>query len=133
MKHEDALRSNKARGLWRSKGDKCTRFFHKIVEARSLSNNLDHLYTKDRRGLTWKILENISITSIENSTRRTPFQRPFLENLNINYLSDEQSAGLEGPFIEEIKRAMDDLAGETMPGLDGFPVRFYQFCWLHEV
>lgn len=48
----------------------------------------------------------------------------------IKLLSPERVTWLERPFsIEEIQTAVFSLAGDRVPGPEGFTVAFFQECW----
>lgn len=55
---------------------------------------------------------------------------PFLGGLELKRIESAQATMSEGDFTKgEIWQALDELCGDKSPGLDGFPIRFYRFCW----
>ncbi|RVW46228.1 LINE-1 retrotransposable element ORF2 protein [Vitis vinifera] len=55
---------------------------------------------------------------------------PSMEGLDFNRIGDEDATRLEEVFSEEeVLKALSDLNGDKVPGPDGFPLRFWQFCW----
>lgn len=55
---------------------------------------------------------------------------PVLTGLNLKHLVSDLPKELECDFTEEeVKQALDDLAGDKTLGPDGFPLKFYSFYW----
>ena len=53
-----------------------------------------------------------------------------LSGLSFNQIREETAAKLEDKFTEdEIFAAISSLNGDKAPGLDGFPLAFWQFSW----
>lgn len=57
--------------------------------------------------------------------------RPILTGLLLKTLEPATSKSLECNFSEEdINLALEELAGDTATGPDGFPLKFYKLFWL---
>lgn len=125
LRLEDYLWSKKAKSAWRRRGDKNTKFFHKIVESRASSNSISHLFIEGRKvtdlSKVQKHVEDFfTLLYTEEIT-----DRPDFGNLNLKVITQDQSDAIEKPFTEsEILNALKDLAGEKTPVPDGFPIRF---------
>lgn len=114
----------KSKVLWLKEGDKCTKFFHWIANSNRRSNSIESLFV------------NGSITSAQSAIRDHIVQfyeslfseqynwRPRLDAPAFNSLATEEASQLELSF-EEMKGMNRDKA----PGLDGFPMAFFQDCW----
>lgn len=65
-----------------------------------------------------------------NLYAREDWDRPSLDKLAISTISEEDARWLEREFEEiEVRIANHDLGGDKAPGLDGFPMVFFQRFW----
>ena len=52
-----------------------------------------------------------------------------MNSLEFDRIGVEEAAKLEETFsVEEVFLALSELNGDKAPGLDGFPLAFWQFC-----
>lgn len=129
LKQEGVLWSEKARCLWQNMGDKNTRFFHKLAESRSYSNNVSALLINGKCESDSSKLTDHVMDFYKSLYFKYLISRLGLPDMDLNSLTPNQSADLEKPFsIEEIKFSLDKLATNKCPSPDGFPLKFYQLC-----
>lgn len=122
--------SKKAKATWKSCGDRCIHYFHKLVSSQNSSNRISKLLidgnlVSDKEALEDHIMQFYHQLYFDSSLNRSfPF------GLNLRTVDRETSSNLEADFGEvEIKAALENLAGDNTPGPDGFPLRFYKVCW----
>ena len=61
---------------------------------------------------------------------KEPSWKADIEGLHLQSLNSSEVEGLEFPFTEEeIHSALLEMNGDKAPGMDGFTVAFWQFCW----
>ena len=120
----------KVRVKWVKKGDRNSKFFHKVVNGR-----------RNRKFI--KILENESGLVLNNPKSITEeillyFEKLYtsptgeswsVEGLNWSPISEESASRLDSPFIEEeISKAIFQLDRDKAPGSDGFTIVVFQDC-----
>ncbi|RVW90151.1 Transposon TX1 uncharacterized 149 kDa protein [Vitis vinifera] len=88
-------------------GDKNTKFFHKMANARARKNLLSKVN-----------INGNPLTSAEDIKD------------GFRVLGSERAKSLEEPFSEkEVFEALHSLSGDKVPGPDGFTMAFWQFSW----
>lgn len=111
-------------------GDKSTKFFHKVVEARAQRNSILDLHIDGKLESNEEIIKDRIADFCSEPYREDLTTRPSFSGLKLKTLLNHQYKSLVRPFIaEEIKNGHDDLAGDKTPCQDGFLSKFYQFCW----
>ena len=57
-------------------------------------------------------------------------RRPVLDDVELPSILEEDALWLDRPFDEEeVFGVINDFNGDKAPGLDGFPIAFFQSCW----
>lgn len=130
LKQEELMWSRKAREAWRTGGDKCTRYFHRLVQSRVASNNISQLKIDGRTFSDPKILTDHIEAFFQNLYTEDVPDRPSLKGIKLKTLDAAAAITLDQPFIEvEMVNAHNNLVGEKALGSDGFSMRFYKTCW----
>ncbi|XP_027174232.1 uncharacterized protein LOC113773826 [Coffea eugenioides] len=128
---EESFWKQKARMRWLDQGDKNTKFFHSIVKQRRAQSMIHRV--KDGEG-NW-------ITSAEDIGREAV--RYFFElfaaettdpwdvsSVIPKLLEPSDSEVLEMvPTIEEVRRVIFSIDGDSAPGPDGYSGKFFLFAW----
>ena len=56
--------------------------------------------------------------------------RPLLDDVEFSCISEEDALWLDRPFDEDkVFGVISDFKGDKAPGLNGFSMAFFQFCW----
>ena len=119
----------KSREVW-LKGDRNTRFFHKMPYTHRRHNDIVSLkinwaWVNEGQDLKEGIVNAFQVLLIDPENWRAK-----LEGLDFTKLEEREARSLELPFIEdEVWAALDELNGEKAPSPDGFIVAFWQFSW----
>ncbi|XP_059639641.1 uncharacterized protein LOC132282014 [Cornus florida] len=120
----------KSRALWLKEGDRNTKFFHRLANARRRGNHIGRIrvegviYCKDE-----EICKRF-VKFFEKLFTETVKWRPLLEGLQFDSISEEECLGLELPFSEEeVLIALKSCNGDKAPGPDDFTMRFLLECW----
>ncbi|KAL5715982.1 hypothetical protein ACHQM5_017730 [Ranunculus cassubicifolius] len=130
LREEEGFWSKKARKHWRLKGDRCTKYFHMIVNNRSNVNRIASLQVEGKRVEDQEEIAQKFVDFYTNLYEEIQDERPKIGELALKSLNLEKADHLERNFSEEeVYATMQDLAKEKTPGPDGFPIRFYIQCW----
>ena len=118
-------------------GDKNSKFFHKMTNARRRKNFLSSI-TVDGRKLTKETEIKKGVVNVfQNILLEKGDWRPSILGLPFSSLDSVEAGLLEEAFsVEEVQIAVFGLNGDKAPGSDGFTLTFWQFCWdivKHEV
>ncbi|KAF3786522.1 Transposon TX1 uncharacterized protein [Nymphaea thermarum] len=131
LEDEDSLWRQRARVKWMAKGDRNTAFYQAIVKGRRTKNSLCALEHEGTRINDVNHIRSICedffcdlLGSQEGSscclTKKDDGSR----------LLDEDNATLLLPAtLDEVKRVVFSMDGNSAPGPDGFPASFYQQHW----
>lgn len=120
----------KSRALWLKKGDKNSKFFHRIANSHRNTNTIDKL---NINGITStcqdEIQEHIS-QFYEQLNLEDGYCRPQLDGIHFYAISREEAEWLERPFDEEeIFTVVQGFNGDKALGPNGFSLAFFQNCW----
>ena len=114
---------------WLKEGDKNTKFFLGLVTSRT--NKISIMMDGQKRlgkkeGIIKHIEEYFSSLYADEG-----WGRPSLDNLAFDAIETQKAQWLGREFEEEeVRQAVFDLAGDKAPGLDGFPMAFFQRFWV---
>jgi hypothetical protein len=120
----------KSRALWLKKGDKCTKFFHRVANSNRRSNSIELLSVNGSISSDQQVIrDHVALFYI--SLFPEPFSwRPRLDNLVFDNLDASEASSLELPFEErEVLEVVKGLNRNKAPGPDGFTLAFFQDCW----
>lgn len=130
QRQKDNLVFQKSRVRWLREGDSYSSFFHSCVKFRRRRNNILALLA----GNIW--VEGVD--SIKDVVKKyfcrlfasQPWQRPVLDGLPFNCLSEAEKLALVEEFsLDEVKDAVWNWDGDKSPGPDGFNFSFFNKFW----
>ncbi|RVW47747.1 Transposon TX1 uncharacterized 149 kDa protein [Vitis vinifera] len=116
--------------LWLREGDKNMGYFHRMANAHRRRHTMDRIKVSG----VWLSKEQEVRTGIVDAFQRLLTEdlewKADIGGLNLNQISQQEADTLELPFMEEeVHSALMDMNDDKAPGLDGFTVAFWQFCW----
>ncbi|CAL1355598.1 unnamed protein product [Linum trigynum] len=120
----------KSRESWHQKGERNTRYFHRMANYRRKVNfisriQIDGRYFEGKQALGEAIANEYKLLFQE-----TTFERPFPNDYLERSLDEDDCRLLTLQFTEkEIWSAIRDCDGFKAPGPDGFTFEFYKKCW----
>ncbi|KAJ9708014.1 hypothetical protein PVL29_000195 [Vitis rotundifolia] len=127
---EETSWRQKSREIWLREGDKNTKYFHKMANARARRNFLSKIKVN---GVTLSSIEDIKDSvcrSYQSLLSDSGDWRPNINGLNFKELGEGVASSLEVMFTEdEIFAALSSCCGDKAPGPDGFTMAFWLFCW----
>ena len=127
---EETSWRQKSRETWLKKGDKNTRFFHKMANARARRNflskvKINGVTLNDEEDIKSGVCRAYQTLLLENQDWR---QR--IEDLQFHVMGTKRSRSLEVPFLEEeVFEALCSLSNDKTSSIDGFTMAFWQFSW----
>ncbi|GKV45171.1 hypothetical protein SLEP1_g52281 [Rubroshorea leprosula] len=130
LRIKESMWQQKARKMWLKEGDANTKFFHSCVKGRWRRNEIISIQinNKQLRGVA-EIREEVA-SYFQGLFTEEKWQRPRLDGINFNQLSQTDSESLTAVFFEEeIKNAVWDCDSSKSPGPDGFNFRFIKVMW----
>ena len=127
---EEVSWRQKSREVWLREGDRNTGFFHKMANSHRRRNCLSKIKVDGVWLTEEQEIKRGVVRAFKDQLTDPGGWHPSMEGLDFNRIGDEDAAGLEEVFSEEeVLKALSDLNGDKAPGPDGFPIRFWQFCW----
>ncbi|GAU16309.1 hypothetical protein TSUD_299410 [Trifolium subterraneum] len=122
---KDSLLKQKSRTRWVKEGDSNSRYFHESIKERRRKNQLAAL----RDGDTWvQSVEDVKLfvkSFFHNNFTEEWLDRPTLDGLNFDTLSEEDNSVLMAPFsVEEARDVIWSSDGNKCPGPDMFNFNF---------
>lgn len=129
LRMEEISWRQKSRATWLKEGDQITKKFHQMANMRLSSNTISKLCV-DR---TWVYDQRLIRDHIEQyfvNLYTKPFtQRPVLEGVEFDVISEAQQRWMERPFMkEEVKQGLNSMEDDKALGPDGFPIKFIKVC-----
>ncbi len=119
-----------SRALWLREGDKNTKIFHHLANSNRRRNSIPTLLINGELSSESDAIADCITQFYQNLFTEVDCRWPFLDGLDFSMLSNEAAAGLERPFEEdEVTGVVHGFVGDKAPGLDGFLMAFFQFCW----
>lgn len=119
---------------WR---DVNSKFFHKSVKLRSNNNSIRALQVDGGWVQTPEEIRGAVVEYFGRQVATTHWERPKLDGVAFDMLSEDDNRGLIAPFtLEEIEKVVKDSDGNKSPGPDGFNFAFIKEFWhliKHEV
>lgn len=128
---EEIYWSQRSGLIWLNEGDKNTRFFHLSTLKHREKTHISHLKKGDLKITEDKdIMEEMvaffSCLMIADFTINLDHQADFLRVIPPLVSKDQNKFLSSIPKDEEIFKAVCSLGGDKAPGLDGFPMFFFQ-------
>ncbi|RVW39533.1 Transposon TX1 uncharacterized 149 kDa protein [Vitis vinifera] len=127
---EETSWRQKSREIWLREGDKNTRYFHKMANARARRNFLSKIKVNEvSLSFNDEIKEGVC-KAYQSLLSESGDWRPSINGLNFKKLGEGLANSLEVIFFEEeIFAALSSYWGDKAPGPDGFTMAFWLFCW----
>ncbi|GKV12444.1 hypothetical protein SLEP1_g23583 [Rubroshorea leprosula] len=120
----------KARLRWLKERDANSKYFHSCVARRKSQNSLGGIVQNGRWIDDVQEVKTTVKDFFREKFREDRWDRPVLESINFNMISDEENAMLVAEFgEEEIKEAVWNCGGSKSPGPDGFNFNFIKRMW----
>ena len=105
-------------------------FFHQIANSHRRNNAITNLKVDGVLTSDKKSIEVCIIQFYKNLFTEHKVYRPCLDVLNFPKISNDKASRLVRPFDDvEVFGILKDFEGDKAPGLDGFPMAFFQACW----
>ena len=119
-----------SRELWLREGDINTGYFHRMANAHRRRNTMDRIkvsgvWLSEEQEVRTGIVEVFQQLLTEDSEWKADIGGLFLDQI-----SQQEADTLELSFMEEeVHSTLMDMNGDKAPGLGGFTVAFWQYCW----
>ena len=127
---EETFWRQKSREIWLKEGDKNTKFFHKMANARARKNFLSKVNINGDCLTSEEDIKFGVCRAYKTLLSETEDWRPRIGDLQFRVLGTERFRSLEESFSEkEVFEALCNLSGDKTPGPDGFTMTFWQFSW----
>ncbi|KAL4302002.1 hypothetical protein GQ457_10G000840 [Hibiscus cannabinus] len=129
---EERFWEQRSRVNWLLKGDKNTSFFHNFASTRRKTNNIAEIVGTDGNVVSSLdgILNTTSSFFGDLFTAESVSETELIFEKVTSSITTELNRVLTAPFkAEEVSVALRTMSPLKAPGLDGFPVLFYQTFW----
>ncbi|XP_058753181.1 uncharacterized protein LOC131626381 [Vicia villosa] len=120
----------KARIKWLNHGDSNSEFFHRVMKGRRRHNHIGSILTSSEivdsvEDVKEEVQNHFASKFVEINR-----DRPILEGINLNKVSQSERISLEAPFSEgEIREEIWGFGGDKSPSHDGYYFFFINKCW----
>jgi len=115
---------------WLREGDVNSGFFHASIKMRRRRNSILALKVGDRWVESVQDIRAEVVNFFKSHFSDSEVDRPTLDGVQLNSISDEDAKGLTIPFREEeITGVVLSADGLKCPGPDGFNFSFYKRFW----
>lgn len=129
LRNEEIFWSSKAHSAWRTQGDRCTNFFHRIVSQQTSFTSISRMFINGHPVSDKDVIKAHLYDFYHSLYLEEVQHRPVPAGLNLQTLDQATSANLERDFsTTEIYQALNDLSGDKTPGPDGFHYGFISFA-----
>ena len=123
----------RARARWYEHGERSTKYFLNLEKRNHVKKHIKKLVISGAITTDpYQILseqKNWYYNLYKTTAVDTNSIKPFLNNLSVPQLSEEQKLSCEGQITkEECKRILETFQNKS-PGNDGIPIEFYKNCW----
>ena len=122
---EETFWRQKSRETWLKEGDKNTKFFHKMANARARKNFLSKVNINGNSLTSAEDIKDGVCRAYRTLLVETEDWRPRMGNLQFRVLGSERARSSE----KEVFEALCSLFGDKAPDPDGFTMAFWQFSW----
>ena len=130
MDLEEISWCQKSRILWLKKGDRNTKFFHRMANSHLRNNFIRCLNVEGTLTLDPKEVKEGIVQYYRQLYCETIPWRSTLIGLSFQTLVSKEANSLVLPFGEdEVLEAVRCMSGDKAPGPNGFTMAFYQACW----
>ncbi|GKV25367.1 hypothetical protein SLEP1_g34816 [Rubroshorea leprosula] len=130
MQMKEEMAQQKARKTWLKSGDANTSFFHKCIRGRWRRNEINVISVEGKELRQVEDIKQGVMKYYANLFTDEGWQRPTLEGLSFQSISEEDRSMLIEPFTEEeVKAAVWNCDSTKAPGPDGFTFGFIKNEW----
>ncbi|XP_060202298.1 uncharacterized protein LOC132630740 [Lycium barbarum] len=132
MHFKEDFWKQKAGVKWQSEGDKNTRFFHSLVNGRRNRMQLNRIQNDEGAWLEDRDqISTVAVYFYQQQFSSTPTSSDYsiLEHVQEAITQDQNDLLCSMPSLEEVHKAVFELAGDSACGPDGLSGIFYQKCW----
>ncbi|WJZ95377.1 hypothetical protein VitviT2T_014152 [Vitis vinifera] len=127
---EEVSWRQKSREIWLKKGDRNTKFFHKMANAYRRRKQLNRIKVNERCFTKESEIKEEVGRNFQELLTNPGDWKPSIKGLNFERLEEREVERLEQPFLEEeVFEALKGCCGEKAPGPDDFSMAFWQFAW----
>ncbi|GKV44765.1 hypothetical protein SLEP1_g51921 [Rubroshorea leprosula] len=107
MNTKERMAQQKSRKTWLVNGDANTKFFHNCVKGKWRITEMNSIQIKDSQLVEPTIMKEEIANFFENMFKEENCERPKLEGISFQQITEQENASLVAPFSEdEIKAAM---------------------------
>ena len=126
---EETSWRQKSREIWLREGDKNTKYFHKMANARARRNFLSKFRVNEVSFSSNEEIKKGVCRAYQSLLSESGDWRPSINGLNFKALGEDSASSLEVMFSkEEIFAALSSCYSDKAPGPDGFTMAFWLFC-----
>ncbi|RVW26396.1 Transposon TX1 uncharacterized 149 kDa protein [Vitis vinifera] len=127
---EETSWRQKSREIWLKEGDKNTKYFHKMANARARKNFLSKIRINEVTLSSSDDLKEGVCRAYKSLLSEPGDWRPNINGLIFKELGEGLASSLEVVFSEEeIYAALSSCCGDKALGSDGFTMAFWLCCW----
>ncbi|GAU47952.1 hypothetical protein TSUD_06860 [Trifolium subterraneum] len=128
--HKESLLKQKSRTRWVKEGDSNSRYFHESIKSRRRRNQLVALKDGDRWVQGVDEVKRFVKNFFENNFKENWANRPNLNGITFQSLSEEDNVSLLPPFsIDEVREVVWNSDRNKCPSPDGLNFNFLKVCW----
>ncbi|WMV38706.1 hypothetical protein MTR67_032091 [Solanum verrucosum] len=129
-KQEEIAWRQRSRIQWLKKGDKNTKFFHRVATAHKRFNSIDTLVVEGNSISDPEDIKGEIINFYQKLYTETEQWRPEFKLQGLETITEEERDWLQTHFEEaEVLKCIKSCASDKAPGPDGFPMCFFQSFW----
>ncbi|KAH0751395.1 hypothetical protein KY285_004543 [Solanum tuberosum] len=129
-KQEEIAWRQRSRIQWLKKGDKNTKFFHRVATAHKRFNSIDTLVVEGNSISDPEDIKGEIINFYQKLYTEIEEWRPEFKLQGLETISEEERDWLQTHFEEaEVLKCIKSCASDKAPGPDGFPMCFFQSFW----
>ncbi|GKV35106.1 hypothetical protein SLEP1_g43419 [Rubroshorea leprosula] len=130
MRIKEGILRQKSRKTWLREGDNNTKFFHRCVRGRKRRNEINCIQVKGQQLTEVDEVKEGVASYFEDMFKDEGWERPTLDGIHFNKISQAESCMLSTKFTEEeIYKAVWDCDSSKAPGPDGFNFKFFKEMW----
>lgn len=117
LKSKEASLVQRSKSKWLKEGDENSKFFHKSVKLRANQNLIRALQVEGGWVQTPEEVREAVVEYLERQVTTTYWERPRLDGVAFEILSDGENRDLIAPFsMEEIEKVVKESDGNKSPG-----------------
>jgi hypothetical protein len=120
LRAKDSLMVQRSRSKWLKEGDANTKYFHNCVKGRASRNHVKALFVEGDWVQSPSEIRRVVVEYFSNHVASDRWDRPKLDGVNFDRVSDVENGSLIAPFTgEEVDTVVKESDGNKSPGPDG--------------